>query len=186
LTAPFDAVVTDRSVDPGSMASPGMGLITLEDTAAFRLEVSLDESRAAHVKVGEAVNVRLGEGQFPDTITSHVSEIARVDPAAHSFLVKIDLPPVDGLRSGIFGRARFTGPPREALAVPASAAGRRGQLTFVFTVDQENRARLRAVSPGIAEADRLEILAGLLETDTVITSPPPSLMDGAPVTGARQ
>jgi hypothetical protein len=58
-------------------------------------------------------------------------------------------------------------------------------LTFVFTIDRENRARLRAVSSGSVDGDRLEILAGLGENDIVITNPPPSLTDGAPIAGAR-
>jgi hypothetical protein len=90
------------------------------------------------------------------------------------------------MRSGLFGRARFVGPARQTLTVPASAVVRRGQLTFVFTVDSENRARLRAVSPGITDGDRLEVLAGLRANDIVITNPPPSLTDGAATTGSRR
>ena len=45
LSAPFDGVVTERAVDPGSMANPGTPLVTLEEGTAFRVEVSLDESR---------------------------------------------------------------------------------------------------------------------------------------------
>ena len=186
LSAPFDGVVTERSVDPGSMATPGLGLITVEDTKGFRLEVPLDESRAAQVAVGEPVMVRLGEDRLADPVPGRVSEIARVDPASHSFLVKIELPSATDLRSGVFGRAQFTGESRNTLSVPAMAAVRRGQLTFVFTVDRENRARLRAVSPGSVSGDRLEILAGLRENDTIITNPPPSLTDGAAVSGARR
>ncbi len=185
LSAPFDGVVTERAVDPGSMANPGTPLVTLEETAAFRVEVSLDESRAAAVKVGDTVTVHLDQTSFPDPLQGRVSEIARVDPAAHSFTVKIDLPAANGLRSGLFARARFTGPPRTTLTVPASAAIRRGQLTFVFTVDSEKRARLRAVSPGITDGDRLEVLAGLRANDIVITNPPPSVTDGAATTGSR-
>ena len=168
------------------MASPGSGLVMLEDTNAFRIEVPLDEARAESVKLGDTVSVHLGEHQFPDPLSGQVSEIARVDPSAHSFIVKVDLPAVKGLRSGIFGRARFAGATKLGLAVPASAAVRRGQLTFVYAVDRENRARLRAVSPGIGDGDRLEILAGLRENDIVITNPAPSLIDGTPVSGARQ
>jgi RND family efflux transporter MFP subunit len=186
LAAPFDGVVTERSVDPGSMASPGVGLLTVEDSSTFRLDVSLDEARAAHVHGGQAVDVNLGDGEFPATIAGHVSEVARIDPISHSFLVKIDLPPVADLRSGTYGRARFPGSSRQTLTVPAAAAIRRGQLTFVFTVDGERRARLQAVSPGVASGDRLEILAGLHEHDSVITDPPPSLSDGASVAGATR
>jgi RND family efflux transporter MFP subunit len=185
LTAPFDGVVTERAVDPGSMANPGTPLVTLQDGTAFRVEVSLDESRAASVKVGDTVTVRVDQELFPDPLSGRVSEIARVDPTAHSFIVKIDLPMVSGLRSGLFARARFTGSPRTTLTVPASAAIRRGQLTFVFAVDSQHRARLRAVSPGITDGDRLEILAGLRANDIVITNSPPTLTDGATITGSR-
>jgi len=186
LSAPFDGVVTERTVDPGSMASPGTPLVTLEESSAFRVEVSLDESRAATVKVGDTVTVHVDQESFPDPLSGRVSEIARVDPTAHSFVVKIDLPAVTGLRSGLFARAGFTGSPRTTLTVPTSASIRRGQLTFVFTVDTENRARLRAVSPGITDGDRLEVLAGLRANDIVITNPPPSLTDGAATTGLRR
>ena len=186
LSAPFDGVVTERAVDPGSMANPGTPLVTLEEGATFRVEVSLDESRSATVKVGDLVTVHLDREAFPGPISGRVGEIARVDPAAHSLIVKIDLPAVNGLRSGLFARAQFTGSARTTLTVPASAAIRRGQLTFVFAVDSEHRARLRAVSPGIIDGDHLEVLAGLRANDIVITNPPPSLTDGATITGSRR
>lgn len=184
LTAPFDGVITERSVDPGSMASPGVPLLAMEDSTAFRLDASLDEARAAQISTGDAADVQIGEGGSPGRIMpGRVSEIARIDPASHSFVVKIDLPGGAGLRSGVFGRARFTGASRQTLVVPASAAVRRGQLTFVFTIDTNRRARLQAVSPGVAARDRIEILAGLHEGDLVITNPSPALADGTPVSG---
>lgn len=187
LTAPFDGLVTSRSVDPGSLATPGQPLLTLEDSAGFRLEVVVDEARAAQVAAGQSVDVRIGSSEAgqPTTCSATVSEVARVDPVSHSFLIKIDLPPKALMRSGLFGRARFAGPSRQTLTVPASAAVRRGQLTFVYRVDADNRARLQPVSPGATSADRLEILAGLREGDRVILNPPVALGDGARVTGDR-
>ena len=185
LVAPFDGLVIERSVDPGAMATPGMPLLTIEDTAQFRLEIALDEARVARVTRGQSVDVEIGATGDSDhrTITGRVSEIARLDPTSHSFLVKVDLPDATSLRSGVFGRARFAVSPRQALVVPAAAAVRRGQLTFVYTVDGDNRARLQPVSPGTQVSDRLEILAGIRDGERVITNPPPSLSDGARVTG---
>jgi len=92
--------------------------------------------------------------------------LARLDatPASH-----LELP---GLRSGEFGKARFSGTPRRALTVPASAIVRRGQLTSVFVVDK-GVARVRLVN--LSES---EVLAGLAESELVILSPPASLTDG--------
>lgn len=187
LVAPFDGLITERASDPGVMATPGAPLLTIEDSTAFRLEVAFDEARAAHVTVGQTVAVQIGDPASSNHWDgeARVSEIARLDPSSHSFLVKLDLPHEPSLRSGVFGRARFDGPTRQALVVPTSAAVRRGQLTFVYTVNDNNRATLQPVSPGAESRDRIEILAGIRQGDRVITNPPAALADGARVTGGR-
>jgi len=188
LTAPFDGIVTERRADPGSMATPGAPLLVVEDPATYRLEIQLDEARAALVHVGTTASVRLDSapGEGDGWTSGRVAEIARVDPTSHTFLVKIELPPAASLRSGLFGRARLSEPARRALTVPASAIINRGQLTFVYIVDAEGRARLRPISVGSADRDRVEVLAGLREGEAIVTSPSPSLADGTRVTGERQ
>jgi membrane fusion protein, multidrug efflux system len=95
-----------------------------------------------------------------------------VDADARAFLVKIALPDARGLRSGEFGKARFSGTPRRALTIPSSAIVRRGQLTSVFVVDR-GIARVRLVN--LSES---EVLAGLTESEVVILSPPAGVTDG--------
>jgi RND family efflux transporter MFP subunit len=187
LSAPFDGLITERAADPGAMAVPGALLLTIEDSTAFRLEVALDEARARYVALGQAANVQIAGAASTNHWTgeARVSEIARIDPAAHSFLVKLAIPTVASLRSGVFGRARFAAPTRQALVVPVSAAVRRGQLTFVYTVNAESRATLQPVSPGAETNEVLEILAGVRDGDRVITNPPAVLSDGAAVTGRK-
>jgi RND family efflux transporter MFP subunit len=187
LAAPFDGFITERSVDPGAMAAPGTALLTIEDATAFRLEVALDEARATHVARGQTADIQVGDAGSSNhwTGAARVSEVARLDPASHSFLVKLDLPDGPSLRSGLFGRAHFAGPTRQTLVIPTSAAVRRGQLTLVYTVAADSRAKLQPVSPGAETRERIEILAGIREGDRVITNPPVALSDGAPVTGGR-
>jgi RND family efflux transporter MFP subunit len=187
LSAPFDGIVTQRHADPGSMATPGMALLALEDPATYRLEVQLDEARAALAETGQTVSVRLDNAPVAGAgwLEGRVAEIARIDPTSHSFVVKIDLPSSAALRSGLFGRARFAGPTRRVSTVPATALISRGQLTFVYVVDREERARLRPISPGVSDQDRTEILAGLREGDAVVANPPASLTDGVRVTGGQ-
>lgn len=188
LVAPFDAIVAARATDPGSMATPGTPLLTLEDPSRFRFEAPLDEARAALVAVGQTAEIRFDNSPMPadEWIRGRISEIVQVDPASHSFLVKVDLPPGAWGRSGLFGRARFAGPSRRALIVPGSALVNRGQLTFVYMVDSDGRARLRPISVGPAEDDRVEVLAGVGNGDVIVMNPPASLADGVRVAGVRQ
>lgn len=186
LTAPFDGLVSARHVDPGALAAPGTPLLTLEDTNTFRLEAFVDASHAQLVAPGAAAEVRL-DGTNTDGASWHVvrvSEIGNLDPGQHSFLVKADLPAGLVQRSGQFGRLRVHGSARLALAVPASAVVRRGQVTFVFVPDAEGVARLRMISIGGARGDQVEILAGLDEDEHVITAPPAVLADGRAVRAA--
>jgi RND family efflux transporter MFP subunit len=177
ITSPFDGVVTGKMVEPGNMAAPGTPLVQVEDTRGFRLDVRVDESRIAQIAPGSTVPVTLDAGAGGTTVSGRVAEISRaVDADARSFLVKLALPDTAGLRSGMFGRARFTGTPKRGLSVPAAAIVRRGQVTSVFVVDK-GVARLRLVN-----VRDTEVLAGLADGDAVILDPAQGLADGRRVT----
>ena len=183
LTAPFDGIVTERSAESGSMAAPGSPVLTLEDPATYRLEVRLDETRAALVTPGRDATIQLDDRQA--SMTGRVVEIARVDPMSHTFLVKLDLPARMSVRSGQFGRATFAGPSRRSLTIPVSALVRRGQLTFAFVRGSDERAHLQPISIGAVAGERVEVLAGVRQSDRVVTSPEPSLDDGSAVARTR-
>jgi len=179
IVAPFDGIVTEKMVEPGNMAAPGTPLMRVEDARGFRLDVRVDGSRVGQIRPGAAVTIALDAGQngAPAVTRGTVSEVSRaVDADARAFLVKIALPANSGLRSGLFGRARFASSPRRALTVPADALVRRGQVTSVFVVEQ-GVARVRLVN-----VSGSEVLAGLAEGDVVIVTPPPSVTDGRRVT----
>lgn len=106
-------------------------------------------------------------------VSGTVTEVGRaVDADARAFLVKIALPADSGLRSGMFGRARFSTQSRRALTVPAGALMRRGQVTSVFVVEKDI-ARVRLVN-----VSGTEVLAGLSDGDVVIVSAPSAVSDG--------
>ena len=183
LSAPFDGVVVERYVDPGTMAAPGVPLLVIEDPQATRLIVTLDASRAAGVAVGGTVDVHVdADDTGGPGVTGRVAEIARVDPGSQSFTVKIDVPSKPGWRSGFFGRARFRGASRQVTTAPAAALLARGQLTFVLVVSNDQVARLRAIRTGDRLDDRVEVLAGLAAGEALIVNPPAGLTDGARVT----
>lgn len=178
VTAPFDGVVTEKLVEPGNLATPGLPLLRIEDTRAFRLETRVDESRVAAIAPGAKVDVEVeGAAGQAVTIAGTVAEVSRAfDAGTRSFLVKIDLPSSPGLRSGAFGRARLAGGDRRALSVPADAVVQQGQVTSVYVVE-DGVARLRLV-----RLRGSEVLAGLRAGDAVVVAPPAGLRDGRRVT----
>lgn len=179
IAAPFAGIVTEKTVEPGNLAAPGRPLLTIEREGAWRLEVSVEESRLSAIRTGQATTVKLDA--LDRTLEGRVSEIVpAVDAAARAFLVKIDLPGIPQLRSGLFGRAHFTLGRRQALAVPTAAVVERGQLVSVFVVD-EGQARARLVTLGRSANGQVEVLSGLNPGDHVIFPLPAGLADGARV-----
>ena len=64
--------------------------------------------------------------------------------------------------------------------VPADAVVRRGQLTGLFVV-VENELRLRWIRPGRRSGDAVEVLAGLPPGSAVVRRPGPAVLDGTAV-----
>ena len=179
ISAPFSGIVTVRSVEPGSLAAPGAPLLTVEREGAYRLEASVEESRLPFVKPGQTVDVALEA--LDRRLTARVSEIVpSVDAATRSYTVKIDLPAVPNLRSGMFGRARFPLGARKVVAIPPRAIVERGQLQSVFVVE-DGFAHTRLVTIGERGPAAVEVLSGLSEGEKLVSPAPANLADGARV-----
>ena len=179
IHAPFGGVVTEKPVEPGSMAVPGTPLLTVEQASTLRLEVPVEESFLPSVRAGQPVTVTLDS--FDRTLEARVSEIApQVDPASRAFLAKIDLPNIPHLRSGVYGRARFSRGARQAVVIPIAAVTEQGQLQSVMVVEQ-GAARTRLVTLGQKQGDTVEVLSGLQAGERVVSPRPAALADGARV-----
>jgi RND family efflux transporter MFP subunit len=180
IAAPFDGIVTEKHIDAGTMAMPGTPIATVEQTGEYRVEVRLDENRAARVNWDAAPRVQIDDPEGEPTFAEGVvAERARALDDAHTVVVKVAVPGAS-LRSGMFARVIFSGPTVRRLAIPEEALVSRGQLDAVFVVEGET-ARYRVVEVGRRGAPLVEIRAGLSEGERVVASPLPSLVDGAPV-----
>jgi RND family efflux transporter MFP subunit len=178
LAAPFSGVVITRSVEPGNLATPGTPLLTIEQDGLYRLEASVDESKLANVRVGQAVEAVL---EADRKLSARVSEIVpSVDSASRSYIVKLDLPVAPRLRTGMFGRAIFPLGMQQVVAVPLAALMERGQLQSVFVVE-DGVAHTRLVTTGRRSKDAVEVLSGLNAGEKVVLPVPVGLQDGARV-----
>ena len=179
ISAPFSGVVTAKTVEPGTLAMQGTPLLTVERDGAFRLEAAVEESRLSAIKAGQPVSVSL-EG-VDHVVGARVSEIVpAVDAASRSYVVKIDLPPLPAVRSGVFGRVAFRLGNRSVLAIPARAVKEHGQLQSIM-IAENGVAHTRLITEGQKSDDRTEVLSGLAAGERVIFPVPRGLSDGARV-----
>jgi RND family efflux transporter MFP subunit len=179
VTAPIDGVVTHKLANAGDLASPGRPIYEVADPGSLRLEASVPEALSGFMGIGAAIPVRISGAE--DTLEGIVSEVApAADPNSRTLLVKLDLPEVDGLRSGQFGRALVPTGRTEILRLPQDAVVRRGQLEIVFVVE-DGHARLRLVKTGKRFGDRVEVVSGLDSGETIVVEGAAKLKDGQPV-----
>jgi RND family efflux transporter MFP subunit len=169
--APFSGSVTERKADPGTLASVGLPLFTIEDTRNYRLEISVDESDIRLVHSGQTVSVII-DSLDTNEMRGTVSQIVpAADAASRSFIVKIQLPADSRMRSGIFGRAHILRGERSAVLIPQTAVVARGQMQSVYVVDQNQTASLRYVTLGRIYGQQVEVLSGLQGGEKLVATP---------------
>lgn len=182
IVAPLAGWVTEKRVEAGDMASPGMPLFTLEDLSRMKVSLNVPESDVPGVEPGDPVTVSI------DVLDrSFDGEVDRVVPSAdrgsRTFEVQVIVDNPDGaLKSGMFVRARFPRGEHQALRLPESAVVSRGQLDGVFVVDEDGVARLRWIRLGRRSDGRVEVLSGLETGERYLVAPPLQVADGTPVT----
>ncbi|MBI4664868.1 MAG: efflux RND transporter periplasmic adaptor subunit [Nitrospinae bacterium] len=107
IVSPINGVIESKSVEVGELTSPGQPVVKVADTKNLRFETSVKESDINLIGVGDKVEVTVDA--LPNkTISGTVAQIVPAgDRASHSFLVRIDLPLTEGLRAGMYGKARW-------------------------------------------------------------------------------
>ena len=189
VVAPFDGVLTSRTIDVGDLVDAGNGgvgkaLFKIAQIDPLRLYVFVPQVYARQVKVGDAVTVSMAEhqgGEYKGTIARTARAI---DTATRTMQVEIQVPnPNDALIAGAYVQATL--PIKQdgsALLVPTNVLLFRPDGPRVATVDSQGRVRLSTVRLGTDFGSSVAVLSGLNADDRVVLNPADSLADGDVVT----
>lgn len=171
VAAPFDGVVAATHLEAGDLASPGRPVATLYVPGALRAVVQLPLSQAPAARRATARVLELADGRRVQPVRH--SELASADAVSQTVTWRLDLPASagTGLLPGQVVRVHFVGaaaaqPGPRPLHLPAAAVLRRGELTAVY-VAREAGFQLRTVRLGRAQAEGVEVLAGLKDGERV-------------------
>ena len=174
VTAPFDGIVTRKTVEVGEIKQPGSPLFVLEDPRTITVEAPIDESESAKVRVGQKVRL-YPDSYLGETFAGEVSEVKPTIEASKEVsranTIKVaPVSPPRPLRLGMSVDVEvLTGRKEDALQVPSSAVMEREAKKFVYLVVGGKAVR-RDVTTGISNWDRTEIASGLSPGDAVVTS----------------
>jgi RND family efflux transporter MFP subunit len=179
IAAPSDGVVGRKMIEEGDMANPGMPLLILEQTGRVKVVAHLGEKDVSAVKAGDSVlvNVSSVAGASYEVALDRV--IPTANPGSRTYDIEAYLDNAGGrLRSGMFARVKVPVDSRQAVLVPEEAIIRRGQLTGVWIVGDDQRAHLRWVRLGHPQGQQVEVLSGLEGGESVVLSSRMPLAEG--------
>jgi RND family efflux transporter MFP subunit len=188
IVAPFDGVVTARNTDIGQLISAGNNtgpeLFRVADVRRLRLYVRVPQTYAAMMQPGLTAELR-----FPDrpdkTYTAKLdSTSSAIDTTSRTLLAQLSVDNTKNeLLPGAYSEVHFQLPAGigSVVKVPANVLLFRGDGLNVATVSANARVVLKPVTIGRDNGTDLEIIQGLAPGDSVIVSPPDSLLEGAEV-----
>jgi len=176
ITAPFDGVVTKRFADTGALIQSGtssntqtMPIVRLAQISKLRLVLSIPESVAAQIHVGDVVSVFVQalNQEFKGSVSRFADSL---DRQTRTMETEIDMPNRDGrLITGMYAETHLTlGSEKEALTIPLEAVSRTANSATVLEVNARNIVEERQVKLGLEDGARVQILDGLSEGDRVV------------------
>ncbi len=163
--------VTKRNVTQGEKIDSGTTLLDIADLSRVWIIASVYEYELPFVKVGQAADMTLS--YLPGR--TYRGKVALVYPvlegATRTVQVRLEVPNPDmRLKPEMFADVELHSDLGEKLTVPESAVISTGTRSIVFVVQGEGYFEPREVRLGLRLPDAVEVLDGLAEGESIVTS----------------
>jgi RND family efflux transporter MFP subunit len=178
VVSPFNGVITARYADTGSLIQAGtasntqaMPVVRVAQSDLLRLRMPVPEADVRYIQPGATVQVNVHA--VGRVFTAKIVRFTRaMDMATRTMLAEVDVPNPDlSLDPGMYADTNIVLQRHDnVLSVPAQAIVQDSDQPSVLVVNEANRVEKRDVQLGIQGQNRIEITAGLSESDRVILS----------------
>jgi membrane fusion protein, multidrug efflux system len=177
VRAPFDGVVTEKSVAPGEWVAPGRTLFTLVDDDPLKIELSVPEAEVAAIQKGQKVELS-AVAQPGKTYTATVTRIGGEIGRTRSLIVEATLDPQKELVPGMFAEAHIITGQSPRPVLPAEAVVQRAKLWHAFVaVKGELQDHIVQIGPASASG-QVAVLQGVNKGDKVVAKVTDQIIDG--------
>lgn len=182
VRAPYAGVVTQKFLNGGDMASPGMPLLALEGGDRFQVSFLVPESEINAIQIGDKVTLSVhSTGQKAQGVVSEVNP-SRIHSGGHYQVVaQSDDFERQKAKSGMTVLVVSDKLQKKSVTVDRKALVNRGQLTGLWCVTDQGQTLLRWVRVGLVADHQAEILSGMTVGDSYVLSASGRLYDGAHV-----
>jgi len=187
VRAPDSGTVAERIGRVGDVSSGNQKLFSIIRGNKLELQLKVPETQVSQVRPGTAVQIT-SDSDKRIKLSGTVRDISPlVDPQNRQATVKIDLPPSEFLRSGMFLRASISTATAQGLKVPAKAIlPQPDGSSIVYKLVGEDKVQAQRVEVGEISggavgdltAAKVEVKKGLKAGDRVVISGAGYLKDG--------
>lgn len=186
LKSPMDGVVLARSIEIGTLATPGATAFVLADVSSVKAVFGVPDTMMDRVKLGtrQTITAEAVPGKLEGLITA-ISPSA--DPKSRTFSVEVTIPnPRERINAGMIATLTLAAarPAAQVPVIPLSAVIRSTQSPdgyAVFVIEDQagkSLARMRNVELGEAYGNMIGVKAGLNLGERVITTGATLIRDG--------
>lgn len=173
LKAPITGTVVSRHVQPGQAVEANITAFKIADLSRLWIELAVTEQNLAQVRHEDRVSVAPVSDPTKAIVgrVAHVGEV--IDLATRTADVRVEIDNRDHvLRVGqsVFATIDASGPAHEALMVPRDAVVFVDGKPTIFRAESPTRVVPVPVKLGTSNETDIEVLEGIGEADTVVTS----------------
>lgn len=186
IRAPFSGIITQKMMDEGSIANPGIPILTMEQNGDLQVVASVPENYIQYVKVGDVAKIELKSlGITIDGKVSELSPSAYRTGGQYAMKLSIDSKNEINIHSGMFANILIPNKTGNDVSsktmLNKNSIVYRDQLTGVYVIDDQNQANLRWVRLGKTIGDQVEVVSGLSSDESIISQSKGKLYNGVKV-----
>ncbi len=170
--APVSGIVLEKKAIEGMRFMPGEALYQIADLSSVWVIADVPEQDIAHIQLGEHAQVTVDA--YPDRAFDGKVDFIypTLNSATRTVQVRIEISnPKALLKPAMFANAQIDiGKGEKVLTVPSSAVIDSGKKQVVLVRLAEGRFEPRAVSLGQRSDDYVQVLSGVADGESVVTS----------------
>jgi RND family efflux transporter MFP subunit len=184
VKAPFAGVITLRNVDVGALVSAGNTLLfRIAQTGTLRTFVNVPQTNASTIRAGQSALLKVSNlpgREFKGTVARTANAL---DPTSRTMLVEIQVPNADGaLLPGMYAQVQLSDARMYTpVVVPGDSLQVGADGTRVALLRPDHTVHFQPIEVGRDYGDKLEVLSGLAEGDTIIPKPGDAIREGVKV-----
>jgi RND family efflux transporter MFP subunit len=181
IRAPFNGIVTERSVSVGDYVQPASKVLTLVVSDPLRLYLTVPERRIVDAKVGAHIyfsTSAVPERTFTGTVRYTSGEVR---PLTRDLIAEAIVPNPDGaLLPGMFVNVSLVAGEQPRPVVPKRSIFETGNEKSIYVV-KDGLLQLRIVKLGVSQGDLVALEEGAAPGEHLVLHPQPGLSDGLAV-----